>query len=61
MSELLSELDFSLDMPSDGVVESRHEIVIDSSAPTHTATTNNIIRLELFKFCVLKYLLKFLS
>ena len=45
MTELLSELDFSLDMPSDGVVESRNEVVIDSSAPTHTATNNNIIRL----------------
>ena len=45
MTELLSELDFSLDMPTDGVVESRNEVVIDSSAPTHTATNNNIIRL----------------
>ena len=45
MTELLSELDFSLDMPSDGVVESRNEVVIDSSAPSHSATNNNIIRL----------------
>jgi len=43
--ELLKELDFSLELPTDGVIESRTEVVIDSPATSHTASTNNIVRL----------------
>ena len=42
---VLNSLDFSLDTPMDSVIESRTEVMIDSSAPLHTPTSNNIIRL----------------
>lgn len=43
--ELLDELNFELNMPTDSVVQSRNDVVINSPSNTHSPTSNNIIRL----------------
>lgn len=44
---LLEELDFSLDLPQDEIIQSKTDVVLTSPAQTHSYANNNIIRLTM--------------
>jgi len=45
--DILDELNYTLEMPTDGVIESKTEVVLTSPQGTHSPTQNNTIRLYL--------------